>query len=219
MNKQKIYKIYLLAFLTIICLGCQNRFSDKNKILADNIVSLIDSTIVDYRVLVVPSPTDFNDSLKIKQLKEKAKTTSDSLKPLTVVVHDSFYNISEIESFYQKIKSNSTVPDYKSIIDNYIENPNKGDEQIKLNEFGIQSSKYEILTTVQYQKLYSENEAYKSGIANYSFSNMYFNEKNNFGVFKVDIVYGRLNAYGVIVFIRKKKGNWQVEKIVADWES
>lgn len=219
MNKRKTFSIYMLTFLAIVCLRCKNKSNEENRILADNLLALIDSTIVDYRILVVPSPTDFIDSLKIKKLKETAQKRKDSLRPLPVIVHDTFYHISEVESFYQKIKANSTLEEYKSIINNQNVNSNNDDCQINLKQFGIQSTKYEILTPNQFQKLYSKNKTFKNGVANYSFSRMYFNESKDLGFFKVDIVYGRLNAYGVIVFIKKEKGVWQVEKIVADWES
>jgi hypothetical protein len=221
LNIKQIINSDLIKALLIstFILACNNsNHNEEYKILSDNFGSLLDSTLIDRRRLVVPSPEDFRDSTSQSNLKERVKIKNDiQLSPLTVVLRDSISPISDLDSFYEDIRQFKS--NYKSIIENeFIENEVY---KIDISSFKIDNSKYELISYFEFEKrkeLLDETRK-TSDVPIYSLSRIYFNKDQNFGAFKMNIVYGRLDAYGVIVFIKKENNEWVIDQIIEDWVS
>lgn len=200
----------LLLFLMIF--SCNEKADDdlEKHIYYSLFNDIVDSTITDFRTLVVPSIIDFEN----KELLQKRKNEKlDSInEPLKLVLIDSIGIISDLDSFFNKIKSQMPNSDYKSIINNE-ENKNKKVFEISTDSINIYKSKYE-LVKYNFNKPNLDNS-----VGTLRLSRIYFNQDKDLGVFSLSIIYGKLNALGVLIIIRKENDKWQIEKIIEDWIS
>lgn len=203
-------KFLLLFFILIF--NCNNKTDeDLEKTIYYSLFNdIVDLTITDYRILVVPSITDFENK---KLLQKRKNEKLDSInEPLKLVLIDSIGVISDLDSFFNKIKCQMSNSDYESIINNE-ENKNKKDFKISIDSININKSKYELVR----HDINKPN--FDNSIGSFSLSRVYFNQHKDLGVFSLSIVYGKLNALGVLILIKKENDKWQILKIIENWTS
>jgi len=213
-NKSNIF-ILLSFFLVYNCKKNQDYKIEQN--IYNNIFNkLLDSTITDYRVLVVPSPSDFKSEDAMNILKEKSKNLKKiKREPLIIRVRDSVIEVNELKKFYKKIKPFLLLDDYKALINN---NDSKKPYKININKLVIDKDKYELVYESKDNKWLSKLDKERlSGIC--QVSRIYFNKEQNIGALSLSIVYGKLNAYGVIVIIKNQNNKWIIDKVIKDWNS
>ncbi|WP_396602379.1 hypothetical protein [Algibacter sp. R77976] len=217
MNKCLINKGIALFFFICFVLSCK---SNHNKALEQTIFSeligkLVDSTISDYRRLVVPSLDDFDNEESKKGLYERIEIKKNKeLDPLVVFIHDTIGKINNGKEFFSKIKPHLEKNNFESILLESKKSVNKIYIDHKL--FKVDNTKYKLLSLIK-----KREEKYKTrtDLATYSFSRIYFNKEKTLGLFSLNIVYSGLNGYGFIVVVSKIDGDWEIEKLVEYWES
>ncbi|MDP5157106.1 MAG: hypothetical protein NWQ07_00840 [Flaviramulus sp.] len=176
---------------------------------------LVDSTITDYRKLVVPSPEDFKNlegQKKFYELIEMKKT--EVYEPLVVFICDTINQIKGDEHVFNKIKPFLEKNDFESILSE-IKNK-KGKSYMESKLFKMDTTKYKLLS---FSDKGEEKYKNRNDLATYNLSRIYFNKSKNIGIFSLDIVYSGLNGYGFIVILDKKDNIWTVGKLVEYWES
>lgn len=211
----KKLNVVLIVLIAIFLYTCDNTssHSEEYEVFSSQINSLIDATLVDTSNLLIPSPNDFKDSISKRNFKERSKISSNKESmPLKVILKDSIYPLNDLVDLSSKVKQMNSKDDYSFVLKNDCESLQP--YTINIAGFKIDKSKYNLIRYSEYNEKEGSNNP-----AIYSLSRICFNEKNNLGVFKVSIIYSGLNAYGVIVFIKKEKDEWIIDQIIEDWVS
>ena len=219
----KIISNILLISIHVLFFGCNIKHDIR---LEQNIYNnlfgeLIESTITDYRKLIVPSLSDFKDVKSIDNLNKLIEVNKrKKVSPLIIYVNDTIEGLTEIDHIYSKIKLQLSNQDYQSIISNS-DNQLKESSTIKLQNLIVNTSKYELKhDSIKLNDTKSLKNTEKERISGtYHLSRIHFNEEKTLGFLTLGLVYGRLNAIGVIVIIKKEDNAWVIKKIIEDWVS
>lgn len=202
----------------MLLMCCGQDSNEQHNFFSNNLSALLDSTVFDRRRLVLPSPEDFKDSTSQNNLKERVKIKSNiELPALTIAIIDSIKPISDLDSFFKKIKQFKSNSNFESTFENEVID----DEihKIDITKFKVDDSKYELIYYSDFEKKkgLSGNIIKTDNTPICTLSKIYFNKEQNLGVFRMSIVYSGLDGYGVIVFIKKENGNWVIDKIIEEW--
>ncbi|MEO8933094.1 MAG: hypothetical protein ABI295_02210 [Xanthomarina sp.] len=215
MNTNLLKTRNFLILFFILIFNCQIK-TDENlekTIYYTLFNDMIDSTITDYRSLVVPSMSDFEDLEKKELLQKRKEKKRDSInEPLKITLINTIEIIPDVNLFFSQIKKQISSADYESIVNNK-ENISKKSYEIITKKISIDTSKYDLLN---YDL---KNPSIDNSVGKYRLSRIFFNQDKNLGVLKLSIVYGKLNAVGVLVIIRKENDKWNIDKIIEDWIS
>ncbi len=217
-----ISNIFFVFFLFLLS-GCNpmNDVKFEKNIYENLFGELIDSTMTDYRRFTIPSSSDFERAESIKKLNiQIIDSEKQHVSPLIVYVKDTIDDMIDINHIHNKIKSQLSRQDYESIVSNSV-NQTKESYIIKLQSLRINPLDYELRDhsiRLKDKKLLKGSE--KDRISGtYYLSRIHFDEEKTLGFFTLDLVYGKLNAVGAIVIIKKEKDKWVIKKIIENWVS
>ena len=221
MNKLICNVIIGLVFFSFS--GCFSKHDIKlEQSIYNNIFDeLIDSTIIDYRKISAPSPSDFESIRRMENLNKRiVDNKQKQVSTLFIYVNDTIKKITEVNRIHKKIKTQLSNQDYQAVTNNSL-NQTKESSTIKLQNLIVNTSKYELKhysIKIEDKKLLKGSE--KDRISGtYHLSRIHFNKEKTLGFLTLGVVHGRLNAVGVIVIIKKEGEKWRIKKIIEDWNS
>ena len=235
--------IYFLA--TFFVFGQGNKITSSEKfeqsVFYEIFPSIIDALYQDIRLIPPPPPPpnvlekkgydlkrgysnayeDWKNSDEFKSLMKKWEKKRDSLESDTtsiyLVIHDSttLFKKDDFKHLAETFKDNAIHLDSSAL---KIRNGYK----IQLEMLKTKKKKIKFKYTSSFP---SGSEIWKSKYdfniaASLNFSRILFDQTKSFGVLNVGYVMGRLNGFGVRIFIRKtKNGDWVIERISETWIS
>lgn len=218
-NISRLNKFLIMGF--ILFLNCsKNQESRFEQDIYNAIFNeLIESTVQDYRALVVPSPADFENPEAIKKLNERIENKKkEKRSPLIIRVNDSVKEKEDKKYLFEKIKKLLSLKEYQSLINNP-KNKNRESFKINISTLEIDKNKYELIYESSLEKVREilDDKERLSGIC--YLSRILFNEERTIGVFSLSVVHSGLDGIGVFVLIKKENDKWVIDKIIEDWVS
>lgn len=230
---EKLNKISLLIGILIFLSSCEKEKKElefEEIVMNEIFLDLVDSVFYDMRLMppmpVPPPPPpgiEISDSLKKENLKRHQKILADFEKRkveiekdtsrIVIAVYDTIFTLSQED--YTTLKSN--FKDSKLKIDTL---KNVFDYKIDLSQFN-KSKKFIFKYMSEFpdgSKIWKDSYPFYLGGA-ISLSQIYFDEKKEFGILEGGIIYGRLNGGGFRIFIKKLSEKWVIDKIEGTWVS
>lgn len=208
---------YLILLLSIF-FGCSKTKEIEpfdSKIINSIIFDVIDKTIDDFRIKILPSPKDFLTKADRDSLyRERDSLQKLEILPLKVVVEDtvSYFEVTDV--ILNKLNLNDSNKNF-----NFLKKTKKSKKQkidIDYENFNKLNSKYKIISFEDFDE--KKAVIYKNEprviIGKYAFSKVILNKNKDFGVLVVRLSYNSKFGSSYILQVKKINKIWIIEKII-----
>ncbi len=208
---------YLILLLSIF-FGCSKTKEIEpfdSKIINSIIFDVIDKTIDDFRIKILPSPKDFLTKADRDSLyRERDSLQKLEILPLKVVVEDtvSYFEVTDV--ILNKLNLNDSNKNF-----NFLKKTKKSKKQkidIDYENFNKLNSKYKIISFEDFDE--KKAVIYKNEprviVGKYAFSKVILNKNKDFGVLVVRLSYNSKFGSSYILQVKKINKIWIIEKII-----
>ena len=208
---------YLILLLSIF-FGCSKTKEIEpfdSKIINSIIFDVIDKTIDDFRIKILPSPKDFLTKADSDSLyRERDSLQKLEILPLKVVVEDtvSYFEVTDV--ILNKLNLNDSNKNF-----NFLKKTKKSKKQkidIDYENFNKLNSKYKIISFEDFDE--KKAVIYKNEprviVGKYAFSKVILNKNKDFGVLVVRLSYNSKFGSSYILQVKKINKIWIIEKII-----
>ncbi len=206
---------FILFFIGFGCSKSKPIKSLDSMIINSIVFEVIDKTIDDFRIKILPSPKDFyTKSNRDSLYRERDSLQKLNILPLKVVVEDTIFDFEVTEVILNKLHLNDSNDDF-----NFLKKNNKSPKQkvdIDYENFNKLNSKYKIISVEDFDEIKLEiyEKEPKVIVGKYAFSKVVLNKNKNLGVLIVKLSYNPKLGSSYILKVIKKNQTWVVDKVI-----
>ena len=220
--KIEISIILLLVIFSYSCTQKEDPIKMEQQIFEDIFPELVKNTFSDYRKILpaIPPPPASPTKKEVDKLIENYKIYIDTTKfaPLYVVINDSVggYSKQELKRFYNEYKNIRFIDTtlYKKAFKIDLSKIDLGKDYIIKYKSDFTQFIDELVR--QERSKYPKEEKHLREFSGMLYLyRIYFNEAKDYGFLNVGFRCGKMCGNSYRVFVKKKNGKWEIDKIIS----